>query len=87
MKLYCSPTPLYSSIDSAVNNLVSQGYVVTVAAGNSHGDPSYPYIYSPGTATKAITVGAIDDVDKISHYSSNGGSSDRKPDVVAPGGA
>jgi len=72
-------------VDSAVNNLVSAGYICVVAAGNDFmvGNP----IYSPGTASKAITVGAIDDVDKIAVYSSNGLSDSGKPDVVAPGGA
>ncbi|MFW9922822.1 MAG: S8 family serine peptidase [Candidatus Thorarchaeota archaeon] len=73
------------AVDTAINNLVSLGYICVVAAGNAFmdGDP----IYSPGTAEKAITVGAIDDVDKIAIYSSNGGSGSGKPDVVAPGGA
>ncbi len=74
-----------TAIDNAVNNLVSEGYVCVVAAGNGYmeGDE----IYSPGTAVKAITVGAIDDVDKVAIYSSNGLSGSGKPDVVAPGGA
>ena len=74
-----------SAIDTAINNLVSSGYVCVVAAGNEFLDGTP--IYSPGTAKKAITVGAIDDVDKIAIYSSNGGSGSGKPDVVAPGGA
>ncbi|NHJ48034.1 MAG: S8 family serine peptidase [Asgard group archaeon] len=74
-----------SAVDTAVNNLVSLGYVCVAAAGNAYmdGDP----IYSPGTASKCITVGAIDDVDKIAIYSSNGAVASNKPDVVAPGGA
>jgi len=72
-------------VDNAVNNLVSLGYVCVAAAGNGFMDGDY--VYSPGTATKAITVGAIDDVDKIAIYSSNGYPGDSKPDVVAPGGA
>ena len=72
------------AIDTAINNLVSAGYVTVVAAGNAFLDDDN--IGSPGTASKAITVGAIDDVDKIAIYSSNGGSV-WKPDVVAPGGA
>ena len=72
------------AIDAAVNNLVSAGYVVVVAAGNAFLDGDY--IGSPGTASDAITVGAIDDVDKIALYTSHG-NTDWKPDVVAPGGA
>ncbi|MGC9778323.1 MAG: S8 family serine peptidase [Candidatus Heimdallarchaeota archaeon] len=74
-----------SAVDNMVNNLVSQGYVCVAAAGNGHTDGTY--IYSPGTASKAITVGAIDDVDKVAIYSSNGDPLDDKPDIVAPGGA
>lgn len=76
---------IVSSIDSAVNNLVSQGYICVAAAGNDFMDGDT--IKSPGTALKAITVGAIDDVDKMAIYSSNGASGSGKPDVVAPGGA
>ena len=74
-----------SATDNAVNNLVSLGYLCVVAAGNEFLDGTH--INSPGTASKAITVGAIDDVDKIAIYSSNGASGSGKPDVVAPGGA
>ncbi|MBK5115052.1 MAG: S8 family serine peptidase, partial [Candidatus Heimdallarchaeota archaeon] len=74
-----------SAVDTAVNNLVSLGYVCVAAAGNGHVDGDY--IYSPGTASKAITVGAIDDVDKVAIYSSNGDTGSGKPDVLAPGGA
>ncbi|MHA1433471.1 MAG: S8 family serine peptidase [Candidatus Heimdallarchaeota archaeon] len=73
------------AIDTAVNNLVSAGYVVAVAAGNAFMDGGY--IGSPGTASKVITVGSIDDVDKIAIYSSNGSPGSNKPDIVAPGGA
>ena len=74
-----------TAIDNAVNNLVSEGYVCVVAAGNGYmeGDE----IFSPGTAVKAITVGAIDDVDKVAIYSANGLAGSGKPNVVAPGGA
>ena len=78
-------TDIIPSIDNAVNNLVGEGFVCVAAAGNSFQD-GLP-IKSPGTASKAITVGAIDDVDKIAIYSSNGAPSSGKPDIVAPGGA
>lgn len=74
-----------SAVDTAINNLVGLGYACVAAAGNGFTDGIT--ITSPGTAEKAITVGAIDDVDKIAIYSSNGPSSSGKPDVVAPGGA
>jgi subtilisin family serine protease len=78
-------TSKITSIDTAVNNLVASGFVCVAAAGNSFLDDEF--IGSPGTAASAITVGAIDDVDKIAIYSSNGAPADFKPDIVAPGGA
>ena len=76
-----------SEIDSAINNLVGKGIICTVAAGNSFLDDTL--IGSPGTALRAISVGAINDVDQIAYYSSNGFNfgPHTKPDVVAPGGS
>ena len=76
-----------SEIDTALNNLVSKGVVCTVSAGNSFLDDFT--IGSPAIANRAITVGAINDVDEITYYSSNGINfgPHTKPDVVAPGGS
>jgi len=75
-------------IDNAVNNLVDNGVVVVCAAGN---DQQYatPYVSSPGLANKSITVGAVNEIDEITHYSSLGDPARAylKPDVVAPGGS
>jgi len=88
-----------------VDNIVNAGIVVVVAAGNSgpeggsscmHGyDSSENSICSPGTARKAITVGASDKNDEIAGFSSRGpviwedGEGNIKalvkPDIVAPG--
>ncbi|MHA1556611.1 MAG: S8 family serine peptidase [Candidatus Heimdallarchaeota archaeon] len=75
------------SIDKAMDNLVEQGFVCVVSAGNSFQDDGF--IGSPGTADKAITVGAINSQDEITYYSSNGEylGPYTKPDVVAPGGS
>ncbi|OLS12230.1 MAG: peptidase S8 and S53, subtilisin, kexin, sedolisin [Promethearchaeota archaeon CR_4] len=70
-------------IDTAVNNLVAAGFICVAAAGND--GTTYP-IYSPGTAQKCITVGAVNDAFQVCYYSSNGGGTYNKPDVVAPGG-
>ncbi|MGA1872701.1 MAG: S8 family serine peptidase [Thermoplasmatota archaeon] len=80
-----------------VNQLVDEGVVVVVAAGND-GEEGMP---SPASADGALTVGAINDRrtinrddDDIEYYSNRGprssdGDNDRidelKPDVVAPG--
>ena len=77
----------------AIDRAVDIGVVAVVAAGN-HG-PREESIGSPGTARKAITVGASDKYDSIARFSSRGPviwrDSDGnvqyllKPDIVAPG--
>ena len=73
--------PLSSAVDWAVD----QGVVVAVSAGNS--GPGMHTVGSPGTARRAITVGATDDLDAMASFSSQGLTLDQrlKPDVVAPG--
>jgi subtilisin family serine protease len=69
----------------AANNMAEGGVVVVVAAGNSG---SYETIGSPGTARKAITVGASGRYgDGIAYFSSRGPvkGGGMKPDVMAPG--
>jgi subtilisin family serine protease len=75
-------------VSTAVDNAVDAGVVVAVAAGNS--GPATETIGSPGTARKAITVGATDKNDLIAYFSSRGpvkwsNNIMTKPDVVAPG--
>jgi len=53
-------------ISAAVDNAVYSGVVVIVSSGNS--GPSYETIKSPGTARKAITVGAIYKKNYIGNY-------------------
>ena len=76
----------------AIDNAVTSGVVAVVTAGNS--GPNENTIWSPGTARKAITVGAVDKTLNIVSFSSRGpvlwfnGSSSLsldKPDIVAPG--
>ncbi len=76
---YQSPTAI------AVNAAVEMGIVFCVAAGNSGG---FKTIGSPGTAERAITVGASDDNDMLAYFSSKGpnaGNYAIKPDLLAPG--
>ncbi|MFX1388141.1 MAG: S8 family serine peptidase, partial [Promethearchaeota archaeon] len=77
---------IYSSIDTAINNLVDEGFVCVTSAGNDGTNFGDNAIYSPGTAQKCITVGAVNDAFEITYYSSNGNNVYNKPDVVAPGG-
>ncbi|MFH0836132.1 MAG: S8 family peptidase, partial [Candidatus Micrarchaeota archaeon] len=73
-------------LNSAVEKAVSEGVVVTVAAGNDGSD--YYTIGSPARAPSAITVGAINKDNKLAAFSSRGpvqGVFAVKPEIVAPG--
>jgi len=75
-------------LSQAVDNAVDAGMVVAAAAGNS--GPWPQSIGTPGTARKAITVGASDKYDVMPDFSSRGpviwpDGAIIKPDVVAPG--
>ncbi|WP_285100663.1 S8 family serine peptidase [Promicromonospora sp. MEB111] len=71
----------------AVDELSARfGTLFVVAAGND-GDFGYGTVGSPGIAASALTVGAVDDDDAVTWYSSRGGVDPGllKPEVVAPG--
>lgn len=70
--------PASSSLDGAVNNLISRGITVVVAAGNSGADACN---YSPARVTAAITVAATGIDDARANYSNYGSC----VDVFAPG--
>jgi subtilisin family serine protease len=75
-------------VSQSVDNANDAGVLVVVAAGNS--GPYKNTIGSPGTARKALTVGATDKSDVIASFSSRGpvtwtNGSIIKPEVVAPG--
>jgi serine protease AprX len=74
-----------SAIAQECNWAVSQGVVVTVAAGNS--GSSCCTVETPGDAANVITVGASDKSDGLASFSSRGPTTDDrvKPDIVAPG--
>ncbi len=82
----------YALLDELVDDAVSFGIVVTIAAGND--GPSTSIISSPGSARRVITVGASDDKgtfdtsdDTIASFSSRGPSAFGRldPDLCAPG--
>ncbi|MFX1533998.1 MAG: S8 family serine peptidase, partial [Promethearchaeota archaeon] len=77
---------VYSSIDTAVNNLVDEGFICVTSAGNDGTNNGNNAVMSPGTAQKCITVGAVNDAFEVTYYSSNGDLVYNKPDVIAPGG-
>jgi subtilisin family serine protease len=70
----------------AIDNAVASGLVCAVAAGNS--GPGNYSINSPGCARRALTVGAVSDLDALASFSSRGPAGTTfaiKPDVLAPG--
>ncbi|MGW2713206.1 S8 family peptidase, partial [Streptomyces sp. NPDC001356] len=78
-------TPEIDPLEAEVNKLSAEkGVLFAIAAGNE-GPQS---IGSPGSADAALTVGAVDDKDKLADFSSTGpraGDGAIKPDVTAPG--
>ena len=84
------PSDGTSILDNATNNIVANGTVVVVAAGNE-GELGLRTIDSPASASGAIAVGATGYMeDYIAWFSSRGpvgwGINEKiKPDVVAPG--
>jgi subtilisin family serine protease len=77
------PSPDAVAVDELT---ATYGTLFVVSAGND-GDLGEGTVGSPGIAAKALTVGAVDDADDVTVYSSRGGSDAGllKPDVVAPG--
>jgi uncharacterized repeat protein (TIGR01451 family) len=81
-----------------VNTAVDNGIVVVVSAGND-GDESTSSareVDDPGRAALVLTVGAVNDVNELTDYTSHGFTSpgsisgreeDYKPDVAGPGGS
>jgi subtilisin family serine protease len=67
-----------TSLDSAVENLFDNGYVMVVAAGNSNTDACSA---SPARVSKALTVAATDNTDTRASYSNYGSC----VDIFAPG--
>ena len=76
-------------INSAVNN----GIVAVISAGNDGGTQQ---VDDPGRAAMALTIGAANDVNQLTDYTSEGFSppgstpgqeEDFKPDIMAPGGS
>lgn len=79
----CDGTDALSTLcDEAVRQA---DVVMCVAAGNA--GPGSQTIGSPGCARYAITVGAIDDSERMADFSSRGPTADGrvKPDIVYPG--
>ncbi|MFE0422802.1 S8 family serine peptidase, partial [Streptomyces sp. NPDC058953] len=78
--------PEINPLEAHINRVTKEkGVLFTVSAGNE--GPAPGSVGSPGSAAAALTVGAVDDADRIAHFSSVGPLHDGtvKPDITAPG--
>ncbi|MEA3335206.1 MAG: S8 family peptidase [Chloroflexota bacterium] len=75
------------ALSTLCDEAVAQGVVVCAAAGNAGPFPGT--VGSPGCARRVITIGATDDDDQITGFSSRGPTRDGriKPDICFPGNA
>jgi subtilisin family serine protease len=81
--------PSRDLVVAALNGAAAAGVVPVVAAGNEFDDFGFGSVGSPGSAAKAITVGAASKTRTIEYFSSSGPtpvSLQLKPEVSAPGG-
>lgn len=81
-----APTDGTDPISALVDELTARtGTLFVVASGNLGGDRS---VTSPGAATAALTVGAVDKQDGLADFAGKGprlGDAAVKPEIVAPG--
>ncbi len=76
------------AINSVINEVTEEGILVVIAAGNT-GIELSDSLNKLAENKNAIVVGAINDEDQVTSYSSMGKEIDGiiKPDIVAPGGS
>lgn len=85
LSLGATDTPGVDLLEETVNKLSDQALFV-IAAGND--GPAATTVGSPGSAERALTVGAVDGEDALAAFSSRGpvvGDGAVKPEVTAPG--
>jgi len=81
------------TLRAKINTMVSNGIVVVCSAGNDGaGTGVSNMVDDPGRAGLALTVGAANDANAVTKYTSSGFASpgadeDTKPDLLAPGGS
>ena len=86
-----------TSTRQKINNAANNGILPVISAGNDGpGSAAKNQIDDPGRAAMALTVGASNDINQLTRYTSSGflspGSTsgqeeDYKPDILAPGGS
>ncbi|MFX0153605.1 MAG: S8 family serine peptidase [Candidatus Hodarchaeota archaeon] len=76
------------AINSVINEVIENGIIVVISAGNT-GIELSDSLNKLAENKNAIVVGAINDEDQVTSYSSMGKEIDSiiKPDIVAPGGS
>lgn len=76
----------HALISRQCSHAASRGMLVVCSAGNS-GSKSWKKITPPADAYDVLTVGAVDKMKKLAHFSSVGNTADgrTKPDIVALG--
>ncbi|MDX2932742.1 hypothetical protein SipoB123_22240 [Streptomyces ipomoeae] len=85
MSLGTTDTPGVDPVEKAVNDLsASSGALFVIAAGNEGPNPET--VGTPGAASAALTVAAVDSEDRLADFSSRGPdtSGELKPDISAP---
>ena len=80
-------TELDGPLASAVKDAIQRGVVFVVASGNCRqGCGGFFGVTTPGNVKEVITVGAVDDSNVVTSFSSGDSFSDYiKPDITAPG--
>ena len=76
----------HSPASVAIDRAFDRGMIIVTSAGNNGGD-DWKYIGTPADATKAFSIGALDDTDERAYFSSFGPTADGrvKPDISGPG--
>jgi hypothetical protein len=87
MSLGGGPTDGTDPLSQAVNRITARSRVLFVVSAGNDG-PRGQTVSTPGSATSALTVGAVDVHDALADFSSRGprfGDYAMKPDITAPG--
>jgi subtilisin family serine protease len=87
MSLGAGPTDGTDPVSQALNRITARSRVLFVVSAGNDG-PGAQTVSTPGSATSALTVGAVDVQEALADFSSRGprfGDYAMKPDITAPG--